>query len=81
VGVNCVAPSDALARLVARVAPGLGVPLVAKPSPGLPGKVLAPAAFAERVRPLVEAGAAWVGGCCGATAEHVAAIGLALRRP
>ena len=80
VGVNCVAPSDALARLVARVAPALGVPFVAKPSPGLPGSVLPPEAFADRVRPLVEAGAAWVGGCCGATAEHVAALAV-LRGP
>jgi 5-methyltetrahydrofolate--homocysteine methyltransferase len=74
VGVNCVAPSSTLARLIADVAPRLGLPLVVKPSPGLPGAVLAPGEFARRVSRLVDAGAAWVGGCCGAGAAHVAAI-------
>jgi 5-methyltetrahydrofolate--homocysteine methyltransferase len=74
VGVSCVEAGPRLERILARAAPGLGVPLVAKPSPGLPGAVLAPAPFAERCAALAEAGAAWIGACCGATPEHVAAI-------
>jgi 5-methyltetrahydrofolate--homocysteine methyltransferase len=81
VGVNCVAPSRALERLLAAVAPRLAAPLVAKPSPGLPGAVLAPAAFAGRVAALARAGAAWVGGCCGADAAHVAAVARAVQAP
>jgi 5-methyltetrahydrofolate--homocysteine methyltransferase len=81
VGVNCVAPSASLERLLARVAPRLGVPLVAKPSPGLPGALLAPEPFGARVAALSRAGAAWVGGCCGATAAHVAAIARAAQPP
>jgi 5-methyltetrahydrofolate--homocysteine methyltransferase len=79
VGVNCVPPSGALERLAAAVAGTLPVPLVAKPSPGLPGAVLPPEDFAARVAALARAGAAWVGGCCGAGERHVAAIAAALR--
>lgn len=78
VGVNCVAPSPALERLVAGIAPRLPVPLVVKPSPGIPGAVLAPAEFGARVARLVALGAAWAGGCCGASAAHVAAIAAAV---
>jgi 5-methyltetrahydrofolate--homocysteine methyltransferase len=74
VGVNCVFPGPALDALVADAVAALRVPVVAKPSPGLPGAVLAPDAFAAALRPAVAAGAQWVGGCCGASADHVAAI-------
>jgi 5-methyltetrahydrofolate--homocysteine methyltransferase len=80
VGVNCVAPGPALQRLVARVAPRLAVPLVVKPSPGLPGTLLPPASFAARVAPLAALGAAWIGGCCGAGEAHLRALGEALGR-
>lgn len=39
-----------------------------------------PEAFAERLSPLVTAGAAVVGGCCGASAAHVAALAAMARR-
>jgi 5-methyltetrahydrofolate--homocysteine methyltransferase len=80
VGLNCVTPSPALERLVARVAPRLAVPLVVKPSAGLPGERLAPAEFGARVARLAASGASWLGGCCGAGAEHLAAIAAALAR-
>ncbi|WP_248357071.1 homocysteine S-methyltransferase family protein [Anaeromyxobacter oryzae] len=74
VGVNCVSPGKALARLADWAARKLPAPLVAKPSPGLPGALLAPAAFADAVRPAVAAGLRVVGGCCGATGEHLRAL-------
>jgi 5-methyltetrahydrofolate--homocysteine methyltransferase len=78
-GVNCAFATPALEALVARVAPLLGVPLVAKPSPGLPGSVLTPAALGARARALRDAGARWIGGCCGTSAAHLAAITAAVR--
>ncbi len=78
VGVNCVAAGPALADLAAWAAAALPVPFVAKPSPGLPGRVAAPADFAAAVAPAVEAGAALVGGCCGATPAHLAALAARL---
>jgi 5-methyltetrahydrofolate--homocysteine methyltransferase len=79
VGVNCVLPgtpglSPLLTRLVKRVA----VPVVAKPSAGLPGHVMTPEAFGAWCRALREAGASWIGGCCGASADHVAAAARAV---
>jgi 5-methyltetrahydrofolate--homocysteine methyltransferase len=50
------------------------VPFVAKPSPGLPGAVTSPAAFTAALVPAIAAGARLVGGCCGASAAHVAAL-------
>lgn len=79
-GVNCVAPGAALAGLTAWARGALGVPFVAKPSPGPPGAVLPPGAFAEALRPVLRAGLAGLGGCCGATAEHLRALAV-LRAP
>jgi 5-methyltetrahydrofolate--homocysteine methyltransferase len=79
VGVNCIPASEALAALVAWAAGALALPFAAKPSPGLPGAVLPPPAFAAALAPAIRAGLRIAGGCCGATADHLRAIGDALR--
>ncbi len=79
VGVNCVPAGPALAALAAWARTTLPVPFIAKPSPGLPGAVLSPSAFAEALAPVVAAGARLVGGCCGATAGHLEALRARLR--
>ena len=73
VGANCTAPGPAFTRL-AFAAQALSVPFVAKPSPGPPGQVMEPRPFAATVAPAVQAGARLVGGCCGTSAEHLAAL-------
>lgn len=73
VGVNCLLPGADLAALAASL-PDLPVPLLVKPSAGLPGAVLAPGPFAAWAWSAVRAGARWVGGCCGAGPDHLAAI-------
>lgn len=73
-GVNCVEAGPALGALASWARGGLGIPLAVKPSAGLPGAVLTPAAFAAAIRPAVEGGAALVGGCCGAGGEHLRAV-------
>jgi 5-methyltetrahydrofolate--homocysteine methyltransferase len=77
-GLNCVFPGPALEAAIAEAAPRARIPLVAKPSPGLPGALLSPAAFAAALRPAIAAGARLVGGCCGAGPEHLRAIGEVL---
>jgi 5-methyltetrahydrofolate--homocysteine methyltransferase len=73
-GVNCVFPGRALTALAAWATARLAVPFVAKPSPGLPGSVSTPEAFAEALRPAFAAGLRIAGGCCGATADHLRAL-------
>jgi 5-methyltetrahydrofolate--homocysteine methyltransferase len=77
-GLNCAFPGPALDALVAEAAPRLGIPLVLKPSPGLPGALLPPDAFAAALRPALAAGVRIVGGCCGAGPDHLRALGAAL---
>jgi 5-methyltetrahydrofolate--homocysteine methyltransferase len=78
VGVNCMSAGPALAQLTRLARARLGVPFVAKPSPGLPGAIEAPERFAAALRPALAAGLAAVGGCCGATADHLRAIAAEL---
>ena len=77
-GVNCVFPDAALAALAAWAREGLHVPFVAKPSPGLPGAVLPPDAFAAAMLPALNAGLRIAGACCGGDAGHLRALGAAL---
>ena len=76
-GLNCTSPADTAEQLE-RLAPYASIPLIAKPSAGLPGACCAPeelAAFAPRY---AAAGARMFGGCCGTTEDHIAALAQAV---
>jgi 5-methyltetrahydrofolate--homocysteine methyltransferase len=77
-GANCVEPDAALASLAAWAAGRLQIPFVAKPTAGLPGKVRTPDAFAAAMRPVLQSGVRIAGGCCGATGDHLRALGAAM---
>lgn len=90
IGANCSSGPAQLLRILAimhEVAPDF--PLSAMPNAGWPeqmegGRVLYPATptyFADYARAFVEAGAQLIGGCCGTTAAHVAAMRQALDTP
>lgn len=90
IGANCSGGPAQIVRILAimhEVAPDL--PLSAMPNAGWPeqtegGRVLYPATpayFADYARAFVEAGARLIGGCCGTTAAHVAAMRQALDTP
>ncbi len=88
IGVNCgsgpIAGIDALAQM----APAAGdTPLLIMPNAGLSGRVSGrfvwaaePAYFAAEVPAFLAAGARLIGGCCGTTPEHIAAMRAALDR-
>jgi 5-methyltetrahydrofolate--homocysteine methyltransferase len=87
VGANCGAGFEAVLDVLPGFAAGApGLPLVAKANAGRPvvgpgGVVTYPATPVEAAayaRRAVELGASIVGGCCGTTAAHVAAIAGAL---
>ncbi|MGI8552999.1 MAG: bifunctional homocysteine S-methyltransferase/methylenetetrahydrofolate reductase [Dehalococcoidia bacterium] len=85
-GVNCgVGPQTAL-DAIRRMVPGARLPLVAMPNAGYPSivggrwiYVASPAYFADYAQRFVEAGVTIVGGCCGTTPAHIAAMRTALR--
>lgn len=90
IGVNCSGGPVQVLRLIATMHEVVGDwPLAASPNAGWPqqldgGRVMHPATpayFADYARAFIEAGATLVGGCCGTTAEHIAAMRRALDTP
>jgi homocysteine S-methyltransferase len=78
-GANCVSSEEAL-RLVEVVRERSRLPLAALPSAGLGPGLVAPAEFAEAGEALAGAGVRLVGGCCGTTPDHIAALARRLGR-
>ncbi len=81
IGVNCsVGPSGVL-EAIEKLTRVVTLPLSAQPNAGLPREVgdrkiymASPEYMASFARRMVEAGARFVGGCCGTTPEHIKAI-------
>ena len=85
IGLNCGLGPDLMREHVERMARVTALPLIVKPNAGLPqlegGHTVfkvGPDEFARDVAGLVEAGARIVGGCCGTTPQHIAAVHAAL---
>ena len=81
VGLNCSLGPDALAPLLARMAPFARVPLMVQANAGLPrivdGKTvfdIDAEAYAQAAVALLDAGATIVGGCCGTAPDYIARI-------
>jgi 5-methyltetrahydrofolate--homocysteine methyltransferase len=76
-GMNCIAADDMLPPLVKRLKRNLSIPLICKPNTGRAVGGIRPVGihmFADVMRRCMENGAALVGGCCGTTPEHIAAL-------
>ena len=80
-GFNCGLGPDRLFPFLKRFASRTNLPIIAKPNAGLPkvvdGKTVftvGPEEFARDVAACIEAGATYVGGCCGTTPAHIAAL-------
>lgn len=81
VGVNCSVGPQAILEVVERLAAVVQAPITAQPNAGLPREVAdrkiymaSPEYVAEYARRMVEAGARFVGGCCGTTPDHIKAM-------
>jgi methionine synthase I (cobalamin-dependent) len=81
VGANCGAGIDRFPALCARMRQACSLPVWIKANAGLPewreGRAVyttKPGEFAAHLQALVEAGAAFVGGCCGTSPEFVRAL-------
>jgi 5-methyltetrahydrofolate--homocysteine methyltransferase len=82
-GVNCGRDIglDEVIEIVRRYRKVTDLPLFARPNVGTPTQVgdewvypLAPEALAARLPELIEAGVCMIGGCCGTTPAHIAAL-------
>ena len=86
VGFNCVAADEMIPHLVSRLRRFTRLPLICKPNAGNPiinekGQTeyrLEPEPFARIVKACYENGASLLGGCCGTTPAHMAALKKAL---
>lgn len=84
-GLNCSTGPEQMLVQLRRLREYARVPLIAKPNAGMPitvgGKTVydcTPEEFTAFVQPMLEAGVAVFGGCCGTTAAHIAALARAL---
>lgn len=80
-GFNCGLGPDKLLPFVKRLAERTHIPIIVKANAGLPkvieGKTVftvGPEEFAEDIARCIEAGATYVGGCCGTTPQHIRAV-------
>ena len=79
VGLNCsLAPSE-MYETAERIAKSTDLPLIVKPNAGLPDSRtglydVSPEEFAKQMKPFAQIGARIIGGCCGTTPEHIAAL-------
>ena len=81
VGANCgIGPAETVtvARMLRQatdlpvwIKPNAGLPVITKGQTSFP---VGPDEFASFVQPLIEAGANFIGGCCGTTPDHIRAI-------
>ena len=84
-GLNCGFGPDLMLPYVKRLVAATRLPVAVKPNAGLPKVIdgrtvftVGPEEFARDVAALVDAGASIVGGCCGTTPAHIAAVKAAL---
>jgi len=80
-GVNCFDDFSVLRSLISSFAGYAVIPIIAKPNAGLPELVdgalvynLSPSDFSREALALLGSGASLLGGCCGTTPEHIAAL-------
>ena len=81
IGLNCSVGPAVMLDAVERMAEVTDLPLSAQPNAGLPRAVgdrkiylASPKYMAQYARRMIEAGARFVGGCCGTSPEHIRSI-------
>jgi len=85
-GLNCSVGPHAMLQGIERIRPLTSLPLSAQPNSGLPKEVegrkiyvASPEYMGDFSRRLVQAGARFVGGCCGTGPEHIRRMAVSIR--
>jgi len=89
IGINCSGGPAQMLRILKRMRAAVpDAPYLVKPNAGLPeqvgGRILYPAGpayFADYAKAFRQAGARIIGGCCGTTPQHIAAMKQGLATP
>jgi methionine synthase I (cobalamin-dependent) len=88
VGCDCGDSPDSAPAVVSLIRQSCDLPIWVKVDAGQPelveGRVVypeTPQEFAGRLKPLAQQGANFVGGCCGASAGHIAALAAIRNKP
>ena len=86
IGANCSLGPDQLLPIIEKMVAATSLPVTLRPNAGMPvlqdGRTifpLSPEQFAAWVPRIVDAGVTTIGGCCGTTPAHIAAVRDALR--
>lgn len=86
VGMNCSGGPELMVDPVKRMRSVVNLPIIVQPNAGLPEMVggkttypFGPERFVEGMKPILEAGASAVGGCCGTTPEHIRQLAIAAK--
>jgi homocysteine S-methyltransferase len=86
VGANCGSGPHDMLQVVRQMGPHTGQPMSAFANSGFPQYVngrhiylATPEYFAQRAEEMVDAGVSLVGGCCGTTPDHIAALAQRLK--
>ncbi len=81
VGSNCGAGIVNIIEVIAQLSPATDLPVWAKPNAGMPELIKGETVFREtpeemasHFEELVDAGASIIGGCCGTSPDHIAAL-------
>lgn len=81
IGMNCGLGPDQMCELVPKLTKAATVPVLINPNAGLPKRVdgqnvytVGPEEFSKDAVKLAQAGARLLGGCCGTTPAHIAAL-------
>ena len=86
IGANCSLGPAQLLPLIEELATNCSCPISVQPNAGMPKLVdgetifpMTPDEMAEWVPALIKAGATYIGGCCGTTPDHIAAVSAAAK--
>ena len=86
-GCNCSTGPEEMAQIIKKIKPYAAIPLAAKPNAGMPRLVgdktvfpQGPEEFGKAAAQLADAGASFVGGCCGTSPDHIACLDKELVR-
>lgn len=84
IGINCSLGPDEMLPVMQTLSESCSLPLILKLNAGLPDPQtgeysLGPAEYCKLLKPFLDLGVAFLGGCCGTTPEHIYALSKAYK--